>query len=131
MRLPIIALTANVMEEHAAECSAAGCVAAAACKERVRRLLLTPCCRMDLFLSKPLRDEDVMVLRAHAIAYSAQRGLEASSEGASAGAIRVAAEAAAARASASHDVLGMPLVAAAQRASSRTSSRGSARSSDD
>ena len=81
---------------------------------------------MDLFLSKPLRDEDVMVLRAHAIAYAAQRGLESSSEAAA----KLAAEATAARATTSHDVLGMPLVAAAQRASSRTSSRSSGGSGD-
>ena len=50
--LPLIALTANVLEEHAAECKAAG---------------------MDAFLSKPLRPDALAVLRAHAGAYAAWR----------------------------------------------------------
>ena len=48
-RMPIIALTANVMEEHAQECKDAG---------------------MDGFLSKPLRSDAMTVLRSHAVAWS-------------------------------------------------------------
>jgi CheY-like chemotaxis protein len=47
--MPIIALTANVMEEHAQECKGAG---------------------MDAFLSKPLRSDAMTVVRSYAVAWS-------------------------------------------------------------
>ncbi len=73
MRLPIISLTANAAEEHEAECSHAG---------------------MDLFLSKPLRQEAIPLLRAHAAAHAEQRALEEAARSAT----HEAAEAAAAAA---------------------------------
>lgn len=51
---PIVALTANAMEEHAAECAATGC---------------------DAFLSKPLRADAMAVLRAHAAQAAELRAL--------------------------------------------------------
>jgi CheY-like chemotaxis protein len=53
-RLPIVALTAHAMEEHAAESAAAGC---------------------DAFLSKPLRADAMAVLRAHAAQAGERRAL--------------------------------------------------------
>jgi CheY-like chemotaxis protein len=47
MRLPLVALTANAAEEHAAECAASG---------------------MDLFICKPLRESALPALRGHAAA---------------------------------------------------------------
>jgi hypothetical protein len=67
----------------------------------------------DLFLTKPLREEDVSVLRAHAAAYAEARGVEA--------AAAAVAEAAAARARMAHNVLGLPLLVAAQARGARTS----------
>jgi CheY-like chemotaxis protein len=86
MRLPIIALTANVLEEHASECEGAG---------------------MDMFLSKPLREDVIPVLRAHAAAYAEQRSVEEAARAATGDAARAAAAAAAAAAVA-HAVLGPP-----------------------
>jgi CheY-like chemotaxis protein len=77
MRLPIISLTANAAEEHAAECSQAG---------------------MDFFLAKPLRQEAIPVLRAHAAAYAEQRAVEEAARSATREAAAVAAAAAAAAA---------------------------------
>ena len=118
-KLPIIALTANVLEEHATECSDAG---RAIMMSSV--LLCSPLTRsdrrMDMFISKPLREADVAALRAHALAHAEQRTLEAME--AAETAANVAVEAAAAHASMAHHVLGMPAVAAARR---RGSSRGS------
>jgi CheY-like chemotaxis protein len=54
-RLPIAALTANVLEEHAEECKAAG---------------------MDIFLSKPLRKGALVVVRAMAQEHARQCGVE-------------------------------------------------------
>lgn len=50
-RLPIVALTANVLEQHAAECAAAG---------------------MDAFLTKPLRAGALAQLRDMAADYAAR-----------------------------------------------------------
>ncbi len=90
--LPVVALTANVMEEHAAECAAAG---------------------MTLFLCKPLRAVDVPVLLVHAAAYAEQRALAASAA-ATTPRIEAAVAAAAAGGAAAHALLGLPVVAAAQ-----------------
>ena len=49
-RLPLYCLTANVLEEHRAECESAG---------------------FDGFLTKPLRRENLAELRRHAQAYAA------------------------------------------------------------
>jgi CheY-like chemotaxis protein len=57
-RLPVLCLTANVLEEHAAECAAAG---------------------MDTMLTKPLRADALAGLRARAATYAA--ALTASSYG--------------------------------------------------
>ena len=73
------------------------------------------CCAKDLFLTKPLREADVAVLRAHAASYREARAVEA--------AAAVAAEAAAARARMTRDVLGMPLVAATLARGEATSPR--------
>jgi hypothetical protein len=81
---------------------------------------------MDMFISKPLREEDLAVLRAQAAAYAEQRALEAETAAMAAqtGAqeAQAALEAAAMRATTAHAVLGLPVVAAAQR---RASSQGS------
>ena len=122
MKLPIIALTANVLEEHAVECATAGC---AACSEaRLAACSLRAPLRvnrsMDLFFSKPLREADVAVLRAHAMAYAEQRALEAL-EAATLGAAHVV-HAATARAHQAYHVLGLPVVASAvHRGSPRSS----------
>ncbi len=49
-RLPVLCLTANVLEEHAAECAAAG---------------------MDALLTKPLRADALADLRTRAVTYAA------------------------------------------------------------
>jgi hypothetical protein len=64
----------------------------------------------DLFLTKPLREEDVAVVRAHAAAYTEARRLEADHVAR----VKAEAAAAAARAAMANEVLGLPLVAAAQ-----------------
>ncbi len=68
----------------------------------------------DLFLSKPLREEDVAMLRAHAAAYAEARVVEAAAEAAGA-------SAAAARARMAREVLGLPLLVAAQVRGARAS----------
>jgi CheY-like chemotaxis protein len=55
-RTPIVALTANALEEHASECERAGC---------------------DAFLSKPMRAEALAVLRAHAAQAAERRAVAA------------------------------------------------------
>ena len=76
---------------------------------------------MDLFFSKPLREADVAVLRAHAMAYVEQRALEAL-EAATLGGAQHVVHAATARANQAHYVLGLPVVVSAvQRGSPRTS----------
>ncbi len=67
----------------------------------------------DLFLSKPLREEDVAVLRACATAYAEARVVEAAAE--------AAAASAAARARMAREVLGLPLLVAAQVRGARAS----------
>jgi len=52
---PIVALTANVLDEHVVACTKAG---------------------MSLFFSKPLHGGDVALLQAHAALYINQRKLE-------------------------------------------------------
>ena len=131
-RLPIIALTANVHEQVRATAVAHhyrlhphampathrfnrstppsapprewyALVCRAYC-HNAGDMLMRCCCTQDLFLTKPLREEDVAVLRAHAASYREARAVEA--------AAAAEAEAAAARARVARDVLGMPLVAA-------------------
>ena len=51
LRLPVFCITANVLEEHRAECKDAG---------------------MDGFITKPLRSDALGQLEAHAAAYAAQ-----------------------------------------------------------
>ena len=79
------------------------CVQRACCHD-AGGVLTSCCCTQDLFLTKPLREEDVAVLRAHAASYREARAVEA--------AAAAEAEAAAARARMTRSVLGMPLVAA-------------------
>ena len=55
-RLPVVALTANVLEQHQAECEAAG---------------------MDRFVSKPLRGDTFAQLSLLAAAYAAQTAAHA------------------------------------------------------
>jgi CheY-like chemotaxis protein len=92
MRLPLVALTANAAEEHAAECAASG---------------------MDLFLSKPLRENALPALRAHAAAAAEARDVEAAARSATRES-EVAAKAAAAAAAVARTVLvlgrGAPLM---------------------
>ena len=77
-------------------------------------------CSMDLFFSKPLREADVAVLRAHAMAYAEARALEAL-EAATLGAQPVV-DAATARAHQAYHVLGLPVVVSAvNRGSPRSS----------
>ena len=87
--LPIVALTANVTEEHAAQCESAG---------------------MDLFLPKPLRDFAIPALRAHATAHAEQRAVLYEAQAATREGAAVAAAAGAA-AAAAHAVLGPPAFA--------------------
>ena len=87
--LPIVALTANVTEEHAAQCESAG---------------------MDLFLPKPLRDFAIPALRAHATAHAEQRAVLFEAQAATREGAAVAAAAGAA-AAAAHAVLGPPALA--------------------
>ena len=76
---------------------------------------------MDLFFSKPLREADVAVLRAHAMAYVEQRALEAL-EAATLGGAQHVVHAATVRANQAYYVLGLPVVVSAvQRGSPRTS----------
>jgi signal transduction histidine kinase len=111
MRLPIIALTANVLEEHASECENAGMVRARQsgrccfCHSCAHALMCLPV--QDLFLSKPLREDVIPVLRAHAAAYAEQRAVEEAARAATAEAGHAAAAAAAAAAVA-HAVFGPP-----------------------
>ena len=88
-RLPIVALTANVTEEHAAQCESAG---------------------MDLFLPKPLRDFAIPALRAHATAHAEQRAVVYEAQAATHEAAAAAASAGAA-AAAAQAVLGPPALA--------------------
>lgn len=83
-RLPLIALTANAMEEHAAQCEAAG---------------------MDLFVVKPLREAAIPALRAHAAAHAEQRAVDMDARAATREAAAAAASAAAGAVTA-HAVLG-------------------------
>ena len=68
---------------------------------------------MDLFISKPLREADVAVLRAHAMAYAEQRALEAL-EAATPGTHPIV-HLATAHAHQAHQVLGLPVVVGALR----------------
>lgn len=63
-------------------------------------------CRRDLFLSKPLRECSVPVLRAHAAAHAEYRAVAAAAASATAEAVR-AANAAAAAAKVAHVTLGL------------------------
>ena len=85
--LPIVALTANALDEHVLACNRAG---------------------MSLFFSKPLRDGDIALLQAHAAVYINQRRLETAAKAADWAAI-AAAEAAAAETA--RQALGLPAVA--------------------
>ncbi len=127
VRLPIIALTANVHEQarvvltqraplaispHAHRSTPQSAPRREWYWHRVRAPRARVCADLapsrrlqDLFLTKPLREEDVAVLRAHAASYREARAVEA--------AAGAEAEAAAAHACMTRDVLGMPLVAAA------------------
>jgi CheY-like chemotaxis protein len=86
IRLPNISLTANAAGEHEAECSQAG---------------------MDLFLSKPLRQEAIPMLRAHAAAHAEQRVVEEAARSATQEA-EAAVAAAAAAAAVAHAMLCPP-----------------------
>ena len=114
-RLPIVALTANVMQEHAAECESSGM---GAHLPRIKPCFsLSPVADAedifgsspDLFLSKPLRDAAIPALRAHAAAHSEQRAVELTARSATREATAAAA-AAAAGAAASHAIMGPPVV---------------------
>jgi CheY-like chemotaxis protein len=86
MALPIVALTANVLDKHVEICTRAG---------------------MNVFLSKPLSRGDLALLKAHAAVYIGQRRLEtaATEAGSPATAAAVAAAAETAR-----QMLGLPAV---------------------
>jgi CheY-like chemotaxis protein len=58
-RTPLVALTANALEEHAAECAAAGC---------------------DAFITKPLRADSMAVLRVLAAQAAERRALAAAAD---------------------------------------------------
>jgi len=92
LALPIAALTANVLDEHAAMCAEAG---------------------MNLFLCKPLRNTDVPLLQAHAAASFNHRRLEtlAASLAGNTPEVTRAIEAAAAAAETARTTLGIPIVA--------------------
>ena len=85
--LPIVALTANVLDEHVEECNRAG---------------------MSLFFTKPLSSGDVNLLRAHAAIYIDQRRLKTAATEAE---LTGTAAAVAAAAETARRTLGLPAVA--------------------
>ena len=93
--LPIVALTANVMDEHVDACNRSG---------------------MNLFLTKPLNKGDVNLLRAHAAIHIDQRRLEAAANAAE---LSGTAAAVAAAAETARRTLGLPAVAKGLEAASR------------
>ena len=99
MALPIVALTANVLDKHVEMCTRAG---------------------MNVFLSKPLSGGDVALLKAHAAVYIGQRRLETAATEADSPATAAAVAAAAATA---RQTLGIPAVAKELRAASMASKR--------
>ena len=100
--VPIVALTANVLDEHVKVCSKAG---------------------MSLFFSKPLHGGDVALLQAHAAAYISQRKLEAAANAADAAATSAAAAALAAAAETARLTLGLPAVVKGLEAASMAEKR--------
>ena len=101
MALPIVALTANVLDRHVEMCTRAG---------------------MNVFLSKPLGGGDVALLKAHAAVYIDQRRLETAATEADSPATAAAVAAAAETA---RQTLGLPAVGKGLRAALMASRRDS------